>query len=134
MIEEAGLSYAPGPVVSSSTRALQLAEFARAAGAHGVVHPLLFRTYWAAGRDIGDHDVLRDVAAGAHLDPDEALRAVEDGRFADRVRASTQTALSVGADGVPAWLVDGRFLVPGAQPHEVFDRVMERLGFSPVGA
>jgi predicted DsbA family dithiol-disulfide isomerase len=30
-------------------------------------------------------------------------------------------------------VIDERALVPGAQPHEVFDRVLERLGYKPVG-
>jgi predicted DsbA family dithiol-disulfide isomerase len=40
--------------------------------------------------------------------------------------------LELGAGGVPAWLVDDRLLVPGAQPHELFDQVLERLGHQPV--
>jgi predicted DsbA family dithiol-disulfide isomerase len=39
--------------------------------------------------------------------------------------------LELGAGGVPAWVVDDRVLVPGAQPHELFERVMEQLGHEP---
>jgi predicted DsbA family dithiol-disulfide isomerase len=44
----------------------------------------------------------------------------------------TQGAISLRVSGVPAWVIDERLLVPGAQPYEVFDRVMERLGHEPV--
>jgi predicted DsbA family dithiol-disulfide isomerase len=29
-------------------------------------------------------------------------------------------------------VIDRRLLVPGAQPHEVFERVLERLGHEPI--
>jgi predicted DsbA family dithiol-disulfide isomerase len=50
----------------------------------------------------------------------------------DRIEQYTQAALQLGAGGVPAWLIDERFLVPGAQPHDVFVRVLERLGHAPM--
>ena len=35
----------------------------------------------------------------------------------------------MGAGGVPAFVVDDRLLIPGAQPHELFERVMNKLGY-----
>ena len=52
--------------------------------------------------------------------------------YLPRIEAQTTAALDLGAGGVPAWLIDQRLLVPGAQPHEVFTRVLERLGHAPV--
>jgi predicted DsbA family dithiol-disulfide isomerase len=54
--------------------------------------------------------------------------ALDSAELAARVTASTRDAVSHGVTGVPAWVVDRRLLVPGAQPHEVFDMVMRRLG------
>ena len=133
MIVEAGLEYAPSRVVSNSMRALQLAEFAREAGGMEALHPLLFRSYWAEGRDIGDLDVLLDVAARAGIDVDGAARALGEDRYRDLVRGSTEVALRAGIDGVPAWVVEERYLIPGAQPPPVFGSALERLGFAPVG-
>ena len=52
-------------------------------------------------------------------------------RYLDRVAASTQEAVSIGVTGVPAFLLDGRLLVLGAQPEEVFERAFEQLGRDP---
>jgi predicted DsbA family dithiol-disulfide isomerase len=50
------------------------------------------------------------------------------------VQAASEEAIELGVSGVPAWVIDQRVLVPGAQPHEVFDQVMERLGYRSAGA
>jgi predicted DsbA family dithiol-disulfide isomerase len=132
MIEEAGFTYGPPPVVPNSMASLQLGELARDAGRIEELHPRLFRAYWSEGRDIGESVVLADVAAAAGLDADEAATAIGEGRYVARIRASTDEALQVGVTGVPAWVVDRRFLIPGAQPHEIFARVLDRLGYAPV--
>lgn len=132
MIEEAGLAYGPPPVVPNSMLSLQLGEFARDAGKLGRLHPLLFEAYWAEGRDIGRMDVLEDVAHRAGLDVEAALAVLRQRSYEARVRSLTDTALRVGVDGVPAWLIEERALVPGAQPYTIFDRILARLGFQPV--
>ena len=62
------------------------------------------------------------------LGVDEIDQALEDGSYLDELIEQTERAIGVGAGGVPAWVIDERVLVPGAQPHEVFEQVMERLG------
>lgn len=132
MIEAAGLPYGPGEVVPNSMGALALAEHARDEDRHQDVHERLFAAYWAEGRDIGDPKVLEEVAGAAGLDPRAAARARHDDHVRERIRKSTDSALESGVSGVPAWVIDGVFLVPGAQPHEVFERVLARLGHEPV--
>jgi predicted DsbA family dithiol-disulfide isomerase len=43
------------------------------------------------------------------------------------VRASTNEAVSVGVTGVPAWVIDGKLLIPGAQPREIFEQAFAQL-------
>jgi predicted DsbA family dithiol-disulfide isomerase len=132
LIEGAGFAYQPSLRVPRSLPALQLAELARAQGRHADVHHRLFAAYWSEARDIGDLDVLLDIATAAGLDPQKAREVLESDAYADQVRQSTAAAQGVGVTGVPAWVVDRKVLVPGAQPHEVFDGVLGRLGYTPV--
>ena len=132
LIEEAGFTYRPSVRVPRSLRALQLGEFARAEGCHAEVHAGLFAAYWSEARDIGEIDVLVDVAEAAGLDGDKARAVLESGAYEERVRQSTVDAQRLGVTGVPAWLLDDRVLVPGAQPHGIFDRVLRELGYSPL--
>ena len=129
MFEQAGLPYADTlEKVPNSRRALILAELARDRGAFDALHRRLFDAYWARGRDIGDQRVLIEEGTRAGLDEGEIVDALGDRRYLGRIEEQTRAALDLGAGGVPAWLVDQRVLVPGAQPHEVFAQVLERLG------
>jgi predicted DsbA family dithiol-disulfide isomerase len=133
MFEPLGLPYA-GTLekVPNSRGALIVGELARERGVFTKLHPRLFDAYWGRGRDIGDQDVLVEEGTAVGLDQGEIVGVLRERRFLDDVAESTRQAIEVGAGGVPAWVIDERLLVPGAQPHEVFDQVLERLGHAPV--
>ena len=133
MFEEAGLPHAEQlEKIPNSRGALMLGELARDRGAYDELHPRLFDAYWARGRDIGDERVLAEEGAAVGLDEAEIIEALRDERYLDRIEAETRAAFEVGVSGVPAWVIDRRLLVPGAQPHDVFERVLERLGHLPL--
>lgn len=132
MFEQAGLPHAePLEKVSNSRGALMLAELARDRGKFDELHPRLFDAYWARGLDIGDEQVLLQEGGAVGLEPPEIVDALRDGGYLERIEAETRAAIELGAGGVPAWVIDRRLLVPGAQPHEVFTRALERMGHSP---
>lgn len=133
MFEGAGLTYAPPPeIVPNSRAALRVTELARDRGLHGPVHDRLMDAYWAEGQNIGDPEVLRRLAVEAGLEPGEVDDVLATDRYLDRVQASTTEAVTSGVTGVPGWVLDGRLLVPGAQPRTVFESAFERLGIGPL--
>jgi predicted DsbA family dithiol-disulfide isomerase len=132
MFDAAGLPYTRElDRVPNSRRALLLSELARDRGRFEALHERLFAAYWAEGRDIGADDVLVAEGVAAGLDEPDVRAALTDERYLERVQRDTAEAARLGAGGVPAWVVDERLLVPGAQPHAVFDRAMEQLGHAP---
>jgi predicted DsbA family dithiol-disulfide isomerase len=133
MFDAAGLPHADEiPLVPNSRKALVLAEFARSQGRFGEIHPRLFEAYWVNGRDIGSDDVLLDVAKDAGLDRADVVDVLADpGAALAAIEEETREVVGHGVTGVPAWVVDERFLVPGAQPHDVFERVLDGLGHEP---
>jgi predicted DsbA family dithiol-disulfide isomerase len=128
MVEESGLACNPPPdVVPNSRKALEVTELARDRGLHEAMHLRLMRAYWEEGLHIGDERVLLDLAVEAGLDREEAVAALAERRYADRVDASTLEANRHGINAIPAFVLDGRLLLLGAQPHEVFTRALEQL-------
>jgi predicted DsbA family dithiol-disulfide isomerase len=126
--QASGLVYNPPPdVVPNTMRALSVTELARDRGLHRPMHDRLMRAYWEEARNIGDPEVLGELAVEVGLDEDEAAAVTDEGGFADRVRSSTAQAQSFGVTGVPAFVLDNRLLVLGAQPRDVFERALAQL-------
>ena len=125
---ERGLAYNPHPeIVPNSMNALRLTELARDLGRHAEMHDRLMDAYWAEAKNIGDPDVLREEAGAVGLPADEVEDVLAGDRYRDRVEASTREAYSMGANAVPAFVLDRRLLVLGAQPDEVFEQAFAQL-------
>ena len=123
---EEGLEYNPNPdVIPNSFDALRLTELARELGRHAEIHDRLMDAYWRDGVDLGDRDELRRLLHDLPVDDVERVLATDE--HADTVRASTNRAVSIGVTGVPAFVIDGKLLVPGAQPREVFEQAFAQL-------
>jgi predicted DsbA family dithiol-disulfide isomerase len=129
LFEESGLAYNPHPdVVPNTKRALRVTELARDRDLHRPVHDRLMDAYWDEGRNIGDPGELRALATEAGLDAAEVDDVLTGNEYAERVQASTAEAQSIGITGIPAFVLDSRLLLLGAQPREVFEAAFERLG------
>ena len=123
-----GLAYNPHPeVVPNTMRALRVTELARDRELHRPVHDRLMHAYWEEGRDIGDPDVLRELGVEAGLELAQVNEVLATDEYADRVRASTAEAQSIGINGIPAFALGGRLLILGAQPREVFEQAFAQL-------
>lgn len=125
---EAGITLASNRWLSNSHRALELAEFARDRGKFEEVHTALFVAYFERARDIGDIDVLMEIAAEQALDPDEFGIEILNGRYAALVDRTTAIARERGFTSTPTMIFDDRVMIPGAQDYAVYENVLERLG------
>ena len=85
------------------------------------------RSYWSEGRNIGDEETLLELAAEAGLDAGEGRAALADRRYRPRVDTSTAEANSLGIHAIPAFVLDRRMLVLGAQPYEAFEQAFAQL-------
>lgn len=85
--------------------------------------------YWAEATDIGNAGELRRLAAEVGLDTEDVERVLTDpSAYLDAVEASTQQAQAIGINAIPAFLLDRRLIVLGAQPFEVFEQAFAELG------
>ena len=82
--------------------------------------------HFAEGADLSDPDTLASITAEAGLDPDEVRAVLKGTEYADAVRADTEEAHALGATGVPFYVIDRKYGIPGAQPAEVFLRALRQ--------
>src|SRR6185437_4184377 len=87
----------------------------------------LFSAYFVEGRHVGRIDDLADLAAEIGLDRDDVVRALESEEFLSDVRADQSTAVEYGIQGVPFFVIDGRYGVSGAQEAQTFAQVLEQV-------
>jgi predicted DsbA family dithiol-disulfide isomerase len=124
----AGLEYNRPEIVPNTKLALRMTELARERGLHKPFHDRLMDAYWSEATNIGEPDELRRLAAAVGLGTDDVEQVIADPvTYLAAVEGSTQQAHSVGINAVPAFVLDRRVLVLGAQPLEVFRRAFSGL-------
>jgi len=96
-------------------------------GLGGAMKERLLRAYFTEGRAISDPATLASLGAEVGLDPDRVAEVLSSGEYADEVRADEARAVELGSTGVPFFVLDGRFGVPGAQPSDVLLRLLHRV-------
>lgn len=102
----------------------RLLHLALDSGHQDALKEALLAAYFTDARNVGDHDVLREVAVGAGLDAGRVDEVLASDEYAAQVRADVDQARAYGATGVPFYVVDGRYGISGAQPAEVFGQVL----------
>jgi predicted DsbA family dithiol-disulfide isomerase len=93
----------------------RLMRFAARRSAASPLAGALFAAYFEQGRDIGDVQVLADIAADRGLDRAEVAAFLSGDEGADEVRAIERAQQAAGIDGVPFFDIGGLALA-GAQP------------------
>ena len=87
----------------------------------------LFQAYFTEGRDIGDHEVLADLADSLSLDGAMIQRLLATEADRDAIRARDTQFREMGISGVPTFIVGGQHAVPGCQPAELWVKVIDDL-------
>jgi predicted DsbA family dithiol-disulfide isomerase len=76
----------------------------------------LFDAYFGEAKHPSDPAVLREKAELVGLDGDTAEAVARSDRYADTVRAAERRFTQAGVSAVPGFVLDGRYLISGAQP------------------
>jgi len=87
----------------------------------------LFKAHFNERRRIGEREVLLDLAEKVGLDRAAASAALDDEEVAHKTRAEERAAWDMNISGVPAMILEGRFMVPGAQPPEAYANALRRV-------
>lgn len=87
----------------------------------------LFDAYFVQARDIGDPEVLGDIADSIGMDAALVQKLLASD--ADRQEISDRDTHSreMGVQSVPTFIVAGRHAVPGAQPAETWQKVIAEI-------
>src|SRR5262249_50230090 len=82
------------------------------------IHSALYRAYFVDGRNIGDPEVLVEIAQSLGLPADAARDVLVKRTFKEQVLADWELSRRSGITGVPSFIA-GKYKVVGAQPYEM---------------
>jgi predicted DsbA family dithiol-disulfide isomerase len=122
-----GLTFRMDGLRTGNTRdAHRLLHLAKATDRQAELMERLQRAYFTEQDSIFDHDTLTRLAVEVGLDPAEVSAVLASDRYRDHVETDEAMARSLGATGVPLFVIDRRYGVSGAQPAETIAGVLER--------
>lgn len=118
--DEAPPSHSVPPAIAAKAAARQGAQaFAR-------YHRALMESYFHRNHNITEAENLVRIAAECELDKESFVAALHDQALAREVVDDHNEAVSIGIDGVPTVIVDGRWKLTGAQPLATYRHAVER--------
>ena len=125
-------SYGDNMRVYNSFKAHKLLHWAKenhGAGGQTMLKMAFFKAYFQDRLDISDADVLMGALKNAlpDADHDSALAALDDSAVEMKVRAEQQSWRDRDIQGVPAIIIDEKFMVPGAQDAQTFVNVIRKV-------
>jgi predicted DsbA family dithiol-disulfide isomerase len=129
MGEAEGIVFSDRTFTTNSHMSLLLAEAAKEEGQKifEALNEGLFRAYFTEGRNIGDPQVLRDVAQAAGVSAGRIGQAWSDAAYEKRLARDHEAAAEIGITGIPTFIVDGRWIIEGAVPVEMLREVAQKI-------
>ncbi|RBW57766.1 DsbA family oxidoreductase [Ruegeria sp. A3M17] len=113
----------------------RLIHWAGIEGKQNAVVDALFDAYFVQARDIGDHEVLADIADNAGMDAAVVLKLLKSDADREDISNRDSHSRQMGVSSVPTFIVANQHAVPGAQPPEMWEKViadiMSQLEASP---
>jgi predicted DsbA family dithiol-disulfide isomerase len=130
--EKAGLEIDFGSMkrTPNTLDAHRLIHWAGIEGRQTAAVSALFKAYFVEARDIGDPEVLADIADGVELDAAVIARLLQSDADVQDIRDRDAHSRQMGINSVPTFIVGGKHAVPGAQPPELWAKVIDELRVS----
>ncbi|TFC58578.1 DsbA family oxidoreductase [Cryobacterium sp. TMT2-15-1] len=125
--ESVGLHYDYDSVHQTNTViSHELLHYAKAHGRQLDMKERLLKAYFVDGRHVGRIGDLADLAAEIGLDRDDVIRALTAHDFLADVKADVAQANAYGIQGVPFFVIDGKYGISGAQDPDTFAQALRQ--------
>jgi len=121
MAKEVGLEYNfDKAVIANSFDAHRLIQMAKQQGKGDAAEEQLFKAYFTEGRNMSNPEVLAQIGSEIGLNANEVKQMLGSDDYKDAVAEDINMAETLGARGVPFFVIDEKYGVSGAQAPETF--------------
>lgn len=111
----------------NTLKALCLIHWAKLEGCQAEIVQTLFEAYFYHGKDIGDTEILINIAAEAGMETDMVKRLFASGQDKLEIQERDASARNMGVRAVPTFIVAGQHVVSGSQSVEMWQSVIEDI-------
>ena len=112
----------------------RLVKLAEGDGLQGVLVDALFSAFFERGLDIGDHEILEEVARERGLAPATLAAFNDPVSGGAQVDAEEKRLQGLGVNGTPNLLINGRILVPGPADVSTYVQALDQALFPGLAA
>jgi len=124
-MEAEGLPYGTRTMTYNSRLAQELGAWADTQPGGEAIHDALFRAYFVDAKNIGDPEVLVEIAASVGLPADKAREVIEKRTHKAAIDADWEKSHRYGVTGVPTFVIGNNGVV-GAQPYEALEALVKQ--------
>ncbi|TQL47857.1 putative DsbA family dithiol-disulfide isomerase [Homoserinimonas aerilata] len=123
-----GLDYDFDSVKQTNTiKAHELLHYAKAQGRQLEMKERLLKAYFEEGEHVGRIEDLADLAAEVGFDRADVVRSLTEEEFLSAVKADQAQAMEYGIQGVPFFVIDGKYGISGAQEAATFAQALQQV-------
>lgn len=115
------------PTSKNGLKAAKAAGILRGQDAYWEVFDAIQQTLFVDNRDISEVEVLADVVNQTSIDLDAWKTQFNKPETEQAVLEDLNLVQSYGIQGAPALVIEGKYLISGAQPQEVIEETIEKI-------
>lgn len=109
----------------------RLVKWADKHGRQTEMKQALFEAYFGRAEDVSDHDVLIRCVESIGLNPTQAREVLDSGQYAKAVRDDETTYQQAGVTAVPAFIINRKHLISGAQDADTLVQAFQDISSTP---
>lgn len=133
--KEVGLDFNLDEVIPKNTLdAHRVFHYAKTENKMEEMAERILKAHFVDAFDISDHSVLASLAGEVGLNSEKVLRILESDQYREEVTEDEETASRLGIAGVPYYIINSKYVVPGAQPPELLLEVLEKAKKEEIAA
>lgn len=128
MANNAGLDYHYEKVQHGNTvKPHRLFQYAKTQGKGTEFMEVAKEAYFINGEWLNDNNTLLALAEKIGLDKNDSAKVLQSNDYLEAMQQDVAAAQQIGVQGVPFFVIDGKYGVSGAQPVETFKQVFRDI-------
>ncbi len=105
----------------------RLVKWAGEQGQQTAMKQALFEAYFGKALDVSDHNILLNCVEAVELDRAKAKQVLESDQYTAAVREDEATYQQAGVSSVPAFIINNKYLISGAQEPDTLVQALQNI-------